>query len=428
VNSASEFERLLAGVRELEATQFRRRAALATIVRTHGSTFRRAGASMLVHEDDGVVCALSGGCPENDIVARARVVVANDRSEIARYNDESGGDVLLEAGCGGDLDVLIEPLTRAADVQFFGMLAQMHTQRRPGFMATVFAQDDAALPRPRRLVWNGAVAWSDIGDAGLADEIMALGLALPSQGRAIGQRLGTERGAFDVLVESLRPTHALLVIGMNPVAVALAACAGALGWKTIVVDHRDLDALLPASAYFIKSTPDSVLQNVPIDAFSSAVVMTFNVERDTAWLQALAAAPLAYLGAIGSRERAARMHAALAGARIHLHAPAGLDVGSETPEEIALADQPLIGVAEFAQLIAAHGRAPARIIAAEYTGVLGPPCLFPRKYFGELAGLDGERGARVLLQRHSAEVNSLPMPAGASDIDTPDDYGAAGGA
>jgi xanthine/CO dehydrogenase XdhC/CoxF family maturation factor len=221
-------------------------------------------------------------------------------------------------------------------LQFLDMLAQMYTQRRAGFMATVFALNDAPLPRPQRLVWNGAVAWSDIDDAQLVDAIMPIGFALPA-GRTIGQHLESVRGTFDVLIESLRPPHALLVVGANPVAVALAGCAGALGWKVILVDHRDLELALPANTYFFKSTPASVLHNVPIDAFSSAVVMTFNVERDIEWLRALADAPLIYLGAIGSRERATRMRAALAKKGTQLHAPAGLDIGSETPEEIALA-------------------------------------------------------------------------------------------
>jgi CTP:molybdopterin cytidylyltransferase MocA len=89
---------------------------------------------------------------------------------------------------------------------------------------------------------------------------------------------------------------------------------------------------------------------------------------------------------------------------------------------IALADQPMIGAAELMQLIAAHARAPTRIIAAQYAGVLGPPCLFPRKYFGELGALLGTRGARALLRRHAGQVTAVPVPAAAIDIDTPADY------
>jgi len=336
--SATEFERLLAGVRGMQAAEFRQRGALATIVRTHGSTFRRAGSSLLVHDNGGVVCALSGGCPENDIVERAKKVIEGDIPQIARYNDESAGDVLFEAGCGGELDVLIEPLSNPSDVRFFDSLAQMHAQRCAGFMATAYALQDAPLlPRPRRLIWNGNVAWSDIEDAELSDAVTAVGVGLPQAARGVAHCIQSARGRYDVLFETVQPAHALVVIGANPVALALVRCATALGWKTILVDQRDLAFTLPAGAHFVKATPATVLQNIPFDAYSSALAMTFNVERDIEWLDVLADAPLAYLGAIGSRERATRMRAALAGKGTHLYAPAGLDIGSETPEEIALA-------------------------------------------------------------------------------------------
>jgi len=336
MNSASEFQRLLAGVREIEAAGFAQRAALATIVRTNGSTFRRAGASMLVREDR-VVCSLAGGCPENDIITRARKVVADDRPEIARYNDESAGDVLFEAGCGGELDVLIEPLSQTADVQFLDILAQMHAHRRAGFMATVYALRDSALqPRPQRLIWNGAMAWSDLGDAALADAIFATAAAAPTL-RAFGRRIDTAQGPCDVLFESVRPAHALVIVGANPAALAIARSACALGWKTLLVDSREPPPGLPVETYFIQATPATVLEKAPLDAHTSALVMTFNIERDCEWLQALAPASLAYFGAIGSRERATRMHASVAHTGARLHAPAGLDIGSETPEEIAVA-------------------------------------------------------------------------------------------
>lgn len=105
---------------------------------------------------------------------------------------------------------------------------------------------------------------------------------------------------------------------------------------------------------------------------------------------------------------------------------AALDVRCEAAI-IALADQLLVGTAEFEALIAAHARAPARIVAAQFGDVLGPPCLFPRPFFSELAGLRGEPGARTLLQRHVAEVEPLPLPGAAADIDTPADYARLGG-
>lgn len=99
--------------------------------------------------------------------------------------------------------------------------------------------------------------------------------------------------------------------------------------------------------------------------------------------------------------------------------------GFETPQDaviVALADQPRIRSADFMQLIEAHERRPDRIVAARYADVLGPPVLFPRRYFAELGDLRGPRGARVLIERHSGQIESISVPAAAIDVDTTDDY------
>jgi molybdenum cofactor cytidylyltransferase len=89
---------------------------------------------------------------------------------------------------------------------------------------------------------------------------------------------------------------------------------------------------------------------------------------------------------------------------------------------IALADQPLVGTAQLRQLIDDPRRDTDRIIAAQHGETLGPPCLFPRRYFDELAGLSGMQGARKLLQQHSTNVVAVPMPEAAVDVDTREDY------
>ena len=77
-------------------------AALATLTRTHGSAFRHTGTRMLVHANGRAVCELSGGCPQRDIVTRARAVIADGKPLRVAYNAESGLDVLMEMGCGGE--------------------------------------------------------------------------------------------------------------------------------------------------------------------------------------------------------------------------------------------------------------------------------------------------------------------------------------
>jgi molybdenum cofactor cytidylyltransferase len=88
---------------------------------------------------------------------------------------------------------------------------------------------------------------------------------------------------------------------------------------------------------------------------------------------------------------------------------------------VCLADQARVGEVELRQVIEAHRHAPERIIVADHGAVRGPPCLFPPTYFAELARLAGDNGARTLLVRYAAEVDVLPMPQAAVDIDTPAD-------
>jgi molybdenum cofactor cytidylyltransferase len=89
---------------------------------------------------------------------------------------------------------------------------------------------------------------------------------------------------------------------------------------------------------------------------------------------------------------------------------------------IALADQAEIGSTAFADLAAKSAGAPMSIVAAGYAGIVGPPCLFPRRYFGELCALRGDHGARSVLERYASDVRVLTLPAAAIDIDTQADY------
>jgi xanthine dehydrogenase accessory factor len=338
MNSAQEMATLIAALRTL-SHDAQPRAALATLVRTRGSTFRRAGTRMLVLADGSVVCELSGGCPQRDIVQRALQVIASGEPRLVSYNAESGLDVLMEMGCGGELEVLLEPLLAPKAMDFVDALARCMAQRRSARMATVFAMHDAVV-LPQRLLWcDDEVLYDGIGDALLVRSIFET-IASNDAARPVALRLRSTQGEVDVLVEPVAPPHALIVIGDSAAARALLPVANALGWQTTLVDHdpaRLQVTVLPAGLHAVCAAPDQVRDALPLDAHSSVVVMTHNIERDVAYLAALRDAPVAYLGTLGSRERVGRMRGDAQLKGIALHAPAGLDIGSETPEEIALA-------------------------------------------------------------------------------------------
>ena len=338
MNSAHELVTLIDALRRLHSAG-RPHAALATLTRTWGSTFRRPGTRMLVFGDGHVVCELSGGCPQRDIVLRAQEVIASGEPRLVNYNAESGLDVLMEMGCGGELEVLIEPIGLPHASDFVDALASCLEHRHRAHLATLFAIDGEVV-MPRRLLWcDATVRHDDLGDAALREAVMAAA-DLNEPGRATTLRIPSPAGTTDVLIELISPTHALVVIGSSAAARALLPLAVALGWRTVLVDQdsqRLQAADLPSAAHKVCASPATIRDLIPLDSHSSVVVMTHNLEQDMAYLSALRGAPVAYLGALGSRERVGRMRHEPALEGLRLHAPAGLDIGSETPEEIALA-------------------------------------------------------------------------------------------
>lgn len=338
MNSAHELSTLIHALRMLHRDTASK-AAMATLTRTRGSTFRRPGTRMLVLESGRVICELSGGCPQRDIVTRALDVIATATPRLIHYNADSGLDVLIEMGCGGELEVFIEPLLASHDTDFIDVLARCLDERRHASMATLFTVNDIAV-MPRRQIWNEHRLLHDaIDDPVLRQAIIDHAHASTTQ-RAGTLRLPSTQGFADVLVEAIVPPHALVVIGSSAAARALLPLANALGWQTTLVDNdpaRLQAADLPIGLNTVCAAPENLIGILPLDAHSSVVVMTHNLEHDMAYLGALQGAPVAYIGALGSRERVARMRSNNALNGLHVHAPAGLDIGSETPEEIALA-------------------------------------------------------------------------------------------
>jgi xanthine dehydrogenase accessory factor len=103
-----EREELLRAIEE--ARRAGRRAALATVVRVQGSAYRREGAKLLVDEDGRITGTISGGCVEADIAEVARQAMESGRPILRHYQLDEETVWSLGLGCGGSLDVYVEPL------------------------------------------------------------------------------------------------------------------------------------------------------------------------------------------------------------------------------------------------------------------------------------------------------------------------------
>ena len=321
-------------------------AALATVVKTEGSAYRRPGARMLVRGDGTRVGSISGGCLEADVAERAKLAMETGASRYVRYDARgSNGDLIFEAGCDGSIGILIEPIERAAASLEY--LEHCMDARLAGALATVFrAEGDLAHTLGARMTIDSAPAISDGGDRGFALAIQNNAMEAIHDGLRRRCVFETTTGLQEVLIEPVQPPVALMICGAAPGAVPLARLALQMGWRVTIADTR-LGAVDPASvpgAAFVTAPRERLLESIPFDARTAAVVMTHNYEWDLALLAYLLPSAAGYVGLLGSRKRSRRVWDDLHEARLALtprqqarfHGPAGLDIGSETPEEIAL--------------------------------------------------------------------------------------------
>lgn len=328
-----------------------RGAALATVVRTKGSAYRRPGARMLITPGGKTVGTLSAGCLENDVVERAERVVARGEPALVRYDTTSGDDLVwgLGIGCKGVVQVLIEPLSEGPAVEQLSHMRNWLEAEASGVVATVFeVEGDGEC----RVGWRGYFAEAggragELSQGALASRVAADAAAVLRSRRSCVKSYQTPGGWAELFLELIEPPMPLFVFGAGPDAVPLVRFAKDLGWRVTVVDHRPGRAtkeFFPAADRLVIVRPEEAAQKVHLDARSAAVLMTHNYAHDLELLDFLLASPAFYIGSLGPWSRAEQLLRDILRRRRELgyleldrfHGPVGLDIGADSPEEIAL--------------------------------------------------------------------------------------------
>lgn len=307
-------------------------AALATLVQVEGSSYRRAGARLLLGADGLRSGSISGGCLEEDLLERAKQVIATDQPQLAIYDTTSENDLVwgVGLGCHGIVRVLIEPLGRRPD--WVEVVRESQRLRRDSVLEVSFEDE-------RRADWGTRLA------------------PLESDPK-------TQSSGF--LFDSIPPPVLLLIFGAGDDAQPLVRLSKELGWIVHVIDPRKTFATSERfpEADQVTATPiASALASLTTDARTAAVIMTHHYVHDLPLLSGLLGRPLVYLGLLGPRKRAERLLADIekTGRRVsaeehaRLHAPVGLDLGGDTPESVALAI-----VAELQAALAGRDARPLR--------------------------------------------------------------------
>ena len=290
---------------------------LATVVETQGSVYRRPGARMLISEGLPLHGLVSGGCLEGDLAERSL-----SGPQLVTYDN---AEELWGAGigCNGVISLWLEPLTPRL-LQFWQEALE---QRRPARSALMYRCIDSAQSEDRSRFAKAQESRKPEFGPAATNTSFRLGQRWFDNEIPVAWQSGHYHGqGWSVFVEQLRPPPHLVVCGAGPDAVPLVAGAVRLGWDVQVVDHRPgflEPGRFPGAS--LSATPD-ICQNL--------VIMSHSLERDRGYLELALASRASYIGMLGPRERTRRLLKGRQDAR--LHGPVGLDLGSETPEEIAL--------------------------------------------------------------------------------------------
>ena len=339
--------------------------ALATVVKVEGSAYRRPGARMLILPDGRRLGSLSGGCLEADVAERARQVRATGVPEMVRYDTRHGFDLVQEMGCQGAVTILIEAI-RSSD-PYVRFLMESFRLRRRGVLATVVhAPSSGQLRIGARLAYTQEAMFSEIDAIALGAALVQDAAEVINGAQAEIRTYALSEGSVEVLVEPLLLPLTLLICGAGQDALPLAQFATQLGWQVVVTDAqpaRLAPGRFPHTVRRLEMHPRNWRETLRPDDRTIAVLMTHNYEQDLELLRSLLPFPLPYLGLLGPRKRGERLlqelhnegFAVTEPMRERLFSPAGLDIGSETPEEIALAI-----LAEIQQTLTRRPRSPLR--------------------------------------------------------------------
>lgn len=346
----NELRRILQALEQAQNTG--KRAVLATIMRTYGSVYRRPGARMLLTEDGHMSNSISGGCLETDILERSHSLFSSGGAPILiRYDTTSSDDVIfgLGLGCNGGVEILLESLN-GNTISHLDFIRECLNTQQMGAIATVFSVDnvphvkvgDRLMMRPDTTLIN------QIANENLTERIVldTYKILFEKQNRV--QSYPSASGHIDVLIEMIRPPVPLLIFGAGHDAIPVVQFAHQLGWHVTVVDHRpehltgDRFSLADQVRCCKPEHPETYSDLLTPQTV--AVVMSHRYLTDLAFLKTLLPAQLRYVGVLGPKQRIRRLWQDLAEQGVALtpernqriHSPIGLDIGAETPEEIAL--------------------------------------------------------------------------------------------
>ena len=296
---------------------------------------------MLIYADGSQAGTLGGGCVEAEVKRRALGILTSDTGdgEIALFqldNDYGWDDGLI---CGGRMHILLQPVQTTEVRDYLTQLTELIVQS-PGFVeAIAFDQHRESGPATLILFDEQAQQVASLGaiDGTLVESISAMISSLTERPKAIAQN-------GIAILPVLEQCH-LLIVGGGHIGKAVADIAYDLDFDVWVLDDRESivsEDRFPRATKRLIGSVDQVLPGLPIDSDTYCLIVTRGHNHDEEALYYLAPRGARYIGMIGSKRKIRMIFDDLQTQGIsaedleQVHAPVGIEIGSQTVIEIAI--------------------------------------------------------------------------------------------
>lgn len=322
-----------------------KKAALATVVRVRGSSYRSPGTRMLITEDGKWVGSISGGCLEGDALRKARKVMNEKVAMTVTYDttEESNQNLGIGLGCNGVIDVLIEPIDPKLPHNPILLFSGFINTDKPLAVGTICYGEGVA----EKMILNesdevSSVFTSDSLSSSVKKDLKELFFTHKSE---VKKYKGEQEA--EVFLELVQPTVSLILFGGGFDARPVSQLAKSLGWNVIVTDEcvaHIAPIFFPGADKLSLCKRQFVDRDFKITPYTACVLMSHNYEYDRDVLKKLIRSATPYIGILGPRKRFDKMIEEFDSENIQLtqeqltkiHSPIGLDIGAEAPDEIAI--------------------------------------------------------------------------------------------
>ena len=321
--------------------------ALATLVTRVGSAPRAVGAKYLIKGDGTSVGSIGGGCVEAEVWQEAQKVMEEGKGGILHF--ELTSEQLAKGGliCGGNIDIFLEPL-REDFLNIYQEAARIRQKGGSAILATLVSVD-GDFPKGEGskilLKTSGEKVGSLLGGVELEKKILSEGEVTVKEKKPKVFVLSSENRKMEILLEPVFSEPIVYIFGGGHISEQLAPLAKKVHFKVVVIDDREMFAnqeRFPEADQVIVSEFEKCFGQLNMDDSSYIVIVTRGHLYDGFVLEQAVKTNARYIGMIGSKKKIKTLYQNLRKKGIskealkRVHAPIGLDINSETPEEIAV--------------------------------------------------------------------------------------------